>query len=144
MKRAQFGLAMVALWGANAIWGQYAAPAGQIPAFGAGVAGRPADYMKSCKVPPAGRGGGGGRGRGPAAPATFDAKAYTVTAIPGVIAAGARWTEVFQEDGNNADGLLGVKDGGVFFAQNDNNLIGKIDKRGKITYPYTGLNVPSL
>src|SRR5665213_327409 len=142
MKRAQFGLAMVALWGATAMWGQNPPSAGQAPAFGAGAAGRPADYLKSCKVPPAGRGGGGGgRGRGPAAPATFDAKAYTVTAIPGVIAAGAKWTEVFHEDGNNADGLLGTKNGGVLFAQNDNNRIGKIDKNGKITYPYTGLNV---
>lgn len=142
MKRAQFGLAMFALWGAPAMWGQNAPPAGQGAAFGAGAAGRPADYLKSCKVPPAGRGGGGGgRGRGPAAPATFDAKAYSVTAIPGVIAAGAKWTEVFHEDGNNADGLVGTKDGRVLFAQNDDNRIGKIDKRGKISYPYTGLNV---
>ena len=143
MKRAKFGLAMVALWGAAATWGQNAPPASPAPAFGAGAAGRPADYLKSCKIPPAGRGGGpGGRGRGPVAPATFDAKAYTVTAIPGVIAAGAKWTEVFHEDGNNADGLLGMKDGSVLFAQNDNNRIGKIAKSGKITYPYTGLNVP--
>jgi sugar lactone lactonase YvrE len=64
-----------------------------------------------------------------------------VTAIPGVIAAGARWTEVWKEDGNNADGLIGTKDGGILFAQNDNNQIGKIDKNGKVTFPYTGLNV---
>jgi len=128
---------------AAAAWAQNAPPAGQRPAFGAGAAGRPADYLKNCKVPPAGRaGGGGGRGRGPAAPATFDAKPYTVSAIPGVIAAGAKWTEVFQEDGNNADGLIPTKDGGVLFAQNDDNRIGKIDKNGKITYAYTGLNVP--
>jgi sugar lactone lactonase YvrE len=109
--------------------------------FGAGAQGRPADYLKACKVAPEGRGGGGGAGRGPAAPATFDAKEYTVTAIPGVIAAGARWTEVWRGDGNNADGLVGTKDGGVLFAQNDNNQVGKIDKNGTVTFPYTGMNV---
>ena len=112
--------------------------------FGAGAQGRPADYLKSCKEAPEGRGGGGGArggGRGPAAPATFDAKEYTVSAIPGVIAAGARWTEVWRGDGNNADGLVGTSDGGVLFAQNDNNQVGKIDKNGKVTFPYTGLNV---
>src|SRR5437867_10084182 len=68
--------------------------------FGVGAQGRPADYLKGCKVAPEGR-GGGGAGRGPAAPATFDAREYTVTGIPGVIAAGARWTEVWRGDGNN-------------------------------------------
>ena len=48
---------------------------------------------------------------------------------------------MFRADGNNADGLLGTKDGGVLFVQNDENRIGKIDKNGKVTYPYTGLNV---
>jgi sugar lactone lactonase YvrE len=112
-------------------------------AFGAGAQGRPADYLKTCKVAPEGRGAGGGgrRGGAPAAPATFDARAYTVAAIPGVVAAGAKWTEVFHADGNNADGLVGTKDGGVLFAQNDNNQVGLIDKNGNVTYPYTGLNV---
>jgi len=112
--------------------------------FGAGAQGRPADYLKSCKVAPEGRGGGGGgrgAGRGPAAPATFDAREYTVIAIPGVIAAGARWTEVWRGDGNNADGLVGTSDGGVLFAQNDNNQVGKIDKSGTVTFPYSSLNV---
>lgn len=112
--------------------------------FGAGAQGRPADYLMTCKVPPAGRGGGGARGAAPAPagpPATFDERAYTVTAIPGVIAAGATWTEVWRGDGNNADGLVGTSDGGVLFAQNDNNQIGKIDTKGQVTFPYQGLNV---
>lgn len=58
-----------------------------------------------------------------------------------MIAAGARWTEVWHADGNNADGLVGTKDGGVLFAQNDANTVGEIDKNGKVTFPYTGLNV---
>src|SRR5579862_6159494 len=100
---------------------------------GPALRGDPADYLKGCKVAPEGRGGGGagrGPGRGPAAPATFDAKEYTVTEIAGVIAAGGRWTEVWHGDGNNADGLVGTNDGGVLFAQNDNNMVGKIDKNG--------------
>jgi gluconolactonase len=137
-------LAILALSSAAVTWAQNAPPAGQRPAFGAGALGRPADYLKSCKVAPEGRGGrgaGGGRGRGPAAPASFDPKEYTVTGIPGVIAAGAKWTEVWKGDGNNADGLVGTKDGGVLFAQNDDSRAGKIDKNGKVTFPYTGLNV---
>jgi gluconolactonase len=129
---------------AGLVWAQNAPLAGQARGgFGAGAQGRPPDYLKGCKVAPEGRGGGGaGRGPGgPAAPATFDAREYTVTGIPGVIAAGARWTEVWRGDGNNADGLVGTNDGGVLFAQNDNNQVGKIDKNGKVTFPYSGLNV---
>jgi gluconolactonase len=126
-------------------WAQPVALGGQARGgFGAGAEGRPPDYLKSCKVAPEGRGGGGaGRGpaRGAAAPATFDAREYTVTGIPGVIAAGARWAEVWHGDGNNADGLVGTGDGGVLFAQNDNNQVGKIDKNGTVTFPYSGLNV---
>ena len=127
------------------VWAHATPLAGQARGgFGAGAQGRPADYLKDCKVAPEGRGGGAaGRGAGaPAAPPpSFDARPYTVTAIPGVIAAGARWTEVWRGDGNNADGLVATDDGGVLFAQNDNNQIGKIDKDGKVTFPDTGLNV---
>jgi gluconolactonase len=126
------------------VWAHNASLAGQARGgFGAGAQGRPADYLKACKVAPEGRGGGAGRGpgRGPAAPATFDAKEYSVAEIPGVIAAGARWTEVWHGDGNNADGLVGTNDGGVLFAQNDNNRVGKIDKNGNVTFPYSDLNV---
>jgi hypothetical protein len=40
----------------------------------------------------------------------------TVTAIPGVIADGARWQHVW-EGTNNADGIAGTPDGGLLFAQ---------------------------
>jgi sugar lactone lactonase YvrE len=128
------------------VWAHTASLAGQARGFGAGAQGRPADYLKDCKAAPEGRGGGGGgAARGgaaaPAPPATFDARPYTVTAIPGVIAAGARWTEVWRGDGNNADGLVATDDGGVLFAQNDENRIGKIDTKGQVTFPYSGLNV---
>src|SRR5262245_46416846 len=110
--------------------------------FGAGAQGRPADYLAVCKSAPETRGGGAAaRPAGapaappaPAVPPSFDARPYSVTAIPGVIAAGARWTEVWREDGNNADGLVGTSDGGFLFVQNDDNKIGKIDKDGKVTF----------
>ncbi len=114
--------------------------AAQPTPFGAGAQGRPADYLQACKVPletPARPAGGA-----PAAPPqSFDAREYTVSAIPGVIAAGARWTEVFKVDGNNADGLIATDDGGMLFVQNDESRIGKIDRNGKVTFPYTDLNV---
>ena len=134
--------AVVALCSAAAAWGQILPPAGktQGPGVQAAADAREGDYLKTCKVQPRGRGGrGGGRGRGPAAPATYEAKNYMVTEIPGVIAAGAKWTEVWHDDGNNADGIIATKDGGVMFAQNDESRIVKIDKNGKVSYPYAGL-----
>ena len=87
-----------------------------------------ADLIATCKVPPPaapGRGGfakGGppkGKGRGPGAPAAAGPK--EIMAIPGVIAAGQQWKEVWQVDGNNADGIIATKDGGILIAQNDNS-----------------------
>jgi gluconolactonase len=63
-----------------------------------------------------------------------------VKEIPGVIAAGQQWKEVWQVDGNNADGIIGTKDGGLLIAQNDKSEIVKLDKNGKTSVAYTGLN----
>ena len=101
------------------------------------------DVLKTCKTPPPGRGGGpgGGKGKGPAqakaAPAPRDT---TVKEIPGVIAAGQQWKEFWQVDGNNADGIIGNKNGGLFVAQNDNSTIMSLDKNGKASVAYSGLN----
>ena len=114
-----------------------------------------ADVIARCTTPPPGRGGGGraaggggragggappggaargaaaGRGRGAAPPAgTGD---YNVTEIPGVIAAGQRWTTVYQTTGNNADGPVAAGDGGLLIAQNDNGLVLKLDAKGQST-----------
>ena len=118
--------------------------------------------LATCKTPPPARGGGrpggggfkgggakggpggggafkggpGGPGaRGPAAP-----KDYTVTEIPGVIAAGAMWKDVWSGQGNNADGIIATSDGGILIAQNDNSQVVKLDKDGKVTVAYMGLN----
>ena len=56
----------------------------------------------------------------------------TVTAIPGVVAAGAKWTLVWQGT-DNADGIAGTADGGLLFAQEQPNRISKLDRNGKVS-----------
>jgi gluconolactonase len=62
---------------------------------------------------------------------------YKVTEIPGVIAAGQRWKFLWQAAGNNGDGIVGTKDGGLLIAQNDNSDVVKLDKNGKPSIAYT-------
>jgi len=50
----------------------------------------------------------------------------TVTAIPGVVAAGATWSTAWQGT-DNADGLVGTPDGGLLFAQEQPRRISKLD-----------------
>lgn len=59
------------------------------------------------------------------------AEPVTIQAIPGVIDAGARWTQVWQGDAT-ADGIVGYK-GGLLFAQEQTNRIGRLDKNGKFS-----------
>src|SRR5215831_1257770 len=54
----------------------------------------------------------------------------TITAIPGVIDAGAKWTKAWQGDAT-ADGIAGTDDGGLLMAQEQTNKINKIDKNDK-------------
>src|SRR5207253_8229101 len=107
--------------------------------------------IASCKVPPPQRGGGpgpaagraggapGGAAAPAAAPATFPPPPaeYTVTAIPSVIAAGQKWTRVWEVSGNNADGILADKNGDLLIAQNHNSAVQKLDKNGKVTQVYS-------
>jgi len=60
-----------------------------------------------------------------------------VTEIPGIIAAGQRWKFVWQEEGNNGDGIVGSSDGGLLVAQNDNSNVVKLDKDGKASVVYS-------
>jgi gluconolactonase len=57
-------------------------------------------------------------------------RATTVTAIPGIIAADARW-ELIWADFETADGIVGTADGGVLFAQEQTDTIRKLDVKGK-------------
>jgi len=98
---------------------------------------REPEVLKTCKVPPPAA-GGRGPGRGPAA--APPARDLAVKEIPGVIAAGQQWKQVWQTDGNNADGIIATKDGGILIAQNDNSAVVKLDKNGKVSTVYTDTN----
>jgi gluconolactonase len=54
----------------------------------------------------------------------------TVSAIPGVIAQGAKWQQVWQGT-NNADGIAGTADGALLFAQEQPSTIRKLDGNDK-------------
>jgi gluconolactonase len=56
----------------------------------------------------------------------------TVTAIPAVVAAGARWTLAWQGT-DNADGIVGTDDGGLLFAQEQPNRVSKLDPNDKVS-----------
>jgi gluconolactonase len=103
--------------------------------------------IAACKTPPPARGGGPGGARGAApqaaapaaaAPATFPPPPaeYAVTAIPGVIAAGQKWTKVWEASGNNADGILADKNGDLLLAQNHNSAVVKLTQSGKDSTVY--------
>ena len=131
------GLIAVVL-GAMAALGQIPNPPGKTSGPGVQAARdtREPEVLKTCKVPPQ---AGGGFPRGPA-PAAAAEVSKTVTEIPGVIAAGQQWKEVWQVDGNNADGIIATKDGGILIAQNDNSSVVKLDKDGKTSIAYMGTN----
>jgi gluconolactonase len=97
---------------------------------------REPEVLKACKTPPPAR---GGPGRGPAT-AAAGPREYTVTEIPGVVAAGQQWKEIWVVDGNNADGIIATNDGGLLIAQNDKSDVVKLDKNGKSSVAYTGTN----
>jgi gluconolactonase len=75
------------------------------------------------QVAPGGRGGGAAPQRG--------TREAVVAAIPGVVAAGAQWTKIWQQAGNSADGIIADKDGNVLVAQEDYDSVLKIDKNDK-------------
>src|SRR6202011_1268186 len=102
---------------------------------------REPEVLKACKTPPPARGGRGGQGRGPVpASAAAGPREYSVTAIPGVVAAGQQWKEMWEVDGNNADGIIATSDGGLLIAQNDKSDVVKLDKNGKTSVAYMGTN----
>jgi gluconolactonase len=121
-------------------------PAPAAPRTGPGVQAtqdaKEPDVLKTCQTPPPARGGGGGGqgkggpGRGPA-PAAANGP---VMEIPGVVAAGQQWKDIWQVDGNNADGIVATKDGGILIAQNDKSEVVKLDKNGKASVAYMGTN----
>ena len=145
MKSKAMLIAMAGMTAAGAGWCQIQAPAGrkQGPGVQASQDAREPGVLKACKTPPptpVARGGRGraGRGRG-RGPVESGPKEVTVTQIPGVIAAGQQWKEIWEVDGNNADGII-AKDGGILIAQNDNSDVVLLDKNGKTSVAFTGTN----
>jgi gluconolactonase len=67
-----------------------------------------------------------------------------ITPIPGIIAAGARFTQVFQTVGNNVDGIVAAADGSLLASQEDNNAVLKIDKDDRASVYLAGVAVGSL
>ena len=118
-----------------------AAPNAPAPSLQSAVDPGYAALIATCKTPPPGRGGraggparGGAAGRGPQAPQGI--REYAVTEIPGVIAAGQKWTFQWQQAGNNGDGIIGLNDGTLLLAQNDSSAVLKLDKNGKTSVAY--------
>jgi gluconolactonase len=56
----------------------------------------------------------------------------TIAAIPGVVAADAKWQLVWQGP-DNADGIVGTPDGGLLFAQEQPSRVRKLDANGTNT-----------
>ena len=59
-----------------------------------------------------------------------------VTAIPGVVAAGAKWQPVFSSV-ELQDGIVGTPDGGILIAMQENDVVRKIEPDG-VTTIYLG------
>jgi gluconolactonase len=137
MNRTHASAAALAILGAATLFAQSdaprlpPAPANRRPASVSSPddPGLPA-LIATCRTPPAPR--GPGRGGGPPA----GPRGYQVTAIPGVVA-GERWRFLWQEAGNNGDGIVGTDDGGLLIAQNDNSQVVKLDRNGRPSVVYT-------
>lgn len=56
----------------------------------------------------------------------------TVTAIPGVVEAGATWTIAWQGT-DNADGLVGTPDGSLLFAQEQPSRVRRLDPDSRVS-----------
>ena len=67
-----------------------------------------------------------GTGGGRQFPQPAPESEVTVTAIPGVVAAGSEWELVWQGP-DNADGLVATEDGGIVFAQEQPSTVGRLD-----------------
>lgn len=149
-------LTTLGCFGAIVVLGQAPPPAApqQGPGVQAPADARYAEWVATkCKTPPAPRGGGGARAGAPAAAAGAargaannaaagppEHRDYTVKEIPGVIAAGQKWKSIWTGTGNNADGIIATSDGGILAAQNTNSDVMKIDKNGKVSFPYKDTN----
>ncbi|HEY6509684.1 MAG TPA: hypothetical protein VIY56_16795, partial [Vicinamibacterales bacterium] len=63
------------------------------------------------------------------------ARETTVSAIPGVVAAGSAWVPAWQ-GADNADGLVGTDDGALLFAQEQPNRVSRLDDSGRVSVAF--------
>jgi len=74
---------------------------------------------------------GAGKKQGFAQPAP--ARQVTVSEIPGVVAAGTKWTLAWQGT-DNADGIVGTSGGGLLFAQEQPSRVSELDVNDHVSY----------
>jgi len=118
--------------GVAVAWGQgQAPPAGAKSSLQAPQDPREPAVLAQCKNPPL-PAPVYGQPQGP--------RDYKVIEIPGVIAAGRKWKSLWQQMGDNGDGIVGSPDGGLLIAQNDSSDVLKLDKPGKTSVVYTDTN----
>jgi gluconolactonase len=112
---------------------------GQAPAQNQAASCIPVGQLTAAGADGRGTGGVPARGAGQAQPSQArGSRDATVTEIPGVVAAGAKWTKIWQQAGNSADGIIPDKDGNVLVAQEDYDAVLKIDANGKASVFVTG------
>ncbi|MGH2842594.1 MAG: SMP-30/gluconolactonase/LRE family protein [Solirubrobacteraceae bacterium] len=95
----------------------------------------PAVLATCTTPPPAAPNFGGNRRRGRRPPPPPKPPTH-VSAIPDIIAAGKHWKVIWHEEGNNADGIVGLDDGSVLVAQQDNSDVVKVEPNGHASVVY--------
>ena len=73
-------------------------------------------------------------------PPSGEAVDYSINAIRGVIASGARWKMLWTVEGNNADGIVATSDGVLLIAQNSNSAVIQLDQNGRETVLFRDTN----
>jgi gluconolactonase len=99
-----------------------------------------ASVIATCKTPPPPRPAAAKAAGAPKAapPKPAEPREVTITAIAGVVEAGAQWKEIWQVDGNNADGFIPDANGDLLIAQNDNSMVVRLTPDGKLSVAFTG------
>jgi gluconolactonase len=104
---------------------------------------REAAVLGKCKGRPEASPGSQTRARPPASPPPAPHH-YTVTGIPGVVAAGQHWKALWSEHGLEAntltffiaDGILAAEDGGILIPQSEKSQVLELSATGKVSVVY--------
>ncbi len=140
MPRTPILLAVSCLLAAPTFAQNAPAPLRQGPGIPAAQDARYESVIAKCKNPPPAQAANVGGNVPRAAEGNTVDRAYAVTAIPGVIAARARWQTLWETDGNNADGIMGMEDGGLLIGQADKSQVIRLAPDGSTTIVYSDTN----